>query len=113
MKFSIYTVKLMGSNNYKLLIFIGSEWLHYGIIQIENNNIKNFKQNSKVEELIQHYQWIYRANWKLKWYSKNVINLRKLNSNFIKKLTIDRNKFIEEIKNETDEILEILKQNNS
>jgi len=100
-------------NNYKLLIFIGTEWLHYGIIQIENNNIKNFKQNSKLEELIQHYQWIYRANWKLKWYSKNVINLRKLNLNSIKKLTIDRNKFIEEIKNETTAVLKILKENDS
>ena len=56
--------------------------------------------------------WEYR-DFSKKFYSKR-INFYNMNKDTIKKLTIeDRNKFIEEIKDETDEILEILKQNDS
>jgi len=99
--------KIYNLNNqeYKLLLFIGIDWIHYGIIKIKDNQWENLENNETIKPLLKKYQWEYRGNWKFKWYSKRIINLHRLNSNEVKKLSIEQNLFIEQIKKETNEIL--------
>ena len=97
---------------YKLITVIGEKFFHYGIIKIKDKDIIDIKRlESNRENSLKKMGWEYR-DFSKKFYSKR-INFYNMNKDVIKKLTIDRNKFIEEIKNETTSVLKILKENDS
>ena len=96
------------NDRYKLLLVIGIDWFHYGIIKMENEKIQNIEKNESIERLLKSsLNWEYR-DWRLKWYSKRIINLHNLNLDAIKQLTINRKIFINQIKEEATQALKII-----
>ena len=98
----IYNLK----NEYKLLFFIGTERFHYGIIKVKNNQVENLENLVKLKN-----KWEYR-NWsKIKFFSNNLIKLYPtMNLDTIKKITIEKEKFLNQIKREVNIALQILEK---